>query len=115
TSYAKLLLLQNLAAPAGGGRWQEVEEAVDAVARKMPGAAVVDLLRAEILAAQKKYEDARRLLETTAAHHPKLVEVPVALAALSDRQGRSAAARAILDAAEKKFGAAVELGLARLQ
>jgi tetratricopeptide (TPR) repeat protein len=113
--YAKLLVLERLSSSSRVDQWQEAEQALDKAAEKMPRAAAIDLLRAEILAAQNKVVEAQRLLEATALRHPKAVDVPVALATLASRQGKPAAAKAILDAAEMRIGTNVDLCLARLQ
>jgi predicted Zn-dependent protease len=114
-TYAKLLVLRRLSSPPDNGGWGEVEQALQNVARHCPGAADLDLLQAEILAARKRFAEAQRVLEAAAARHPRRIEVCLALASLANRQGKRGAAQAILDAAEQKFGCRIELELTRLR
>jgi hypothetical protein len=69
-----------------------------------------------LLATRKEnYAKARTELQQAAEKYPKQPAFALALAALTARQGDDAGAKAELDAAEKKFGALVELDVARLQ
>jgi hypothetical protein len=61
--FARLLLIQNLRLPPAGRDWAEVERALDAIASDKQSTAEVRLLRAEVLAAQDKTDEARKLAE----------------------------------------------------
>jgi predicted Zn-dependent protease len=110
---ARALLWKNLRLPEKQRNWAEVDDAIDQVAAKTPGAAEPSWLRAEVLAAQGEYGAARDLLEKTQAAHPEQVIYWAARADLAGRQNRWAEAALLLDEAERKLGDRVELRLAR--
>jgi tetratricopeptide (TPR) repeat protein len=131
---ARLALQLNL----GSDRpdWEEVGQALAQAERLWPPPAEVVLLRAEALAAQKKYEEARAHIFATLLRagpffpgqtRPELIASTlllqrrppvgcwVALAFLDETQKRPESALATLDEAERLFGDRVELRLARAQ
>jgi tetratricopeptide (TPR) repeat protein len=112
---ARLMIVRNLGAPANQRDWKEM----DVTLRKLAGTSAdkveAALLQAEVLVAQDKVEQARRLLEETRQQQPKRVDVWVALAGLDTRQGQVDAALRVLDEADKAGLDSAELRLARLQ
>ena len=72
------------------------------------------LLRVDMLAAQDRLEDARSLLSSAQAKDPRNLRYRLALARLTQRQGKGAAALQILDQAEKDLGPSLDIQLARL-
>jgi tetratricopeptide (TPR) repeat protein len=123
-TYVKLLILQQLALPAGKAHWRDVEDALEAAAQawrggkrpaEVPEPVTFAVLRAEVLAAKKNVTEARRILDDAAVAHPKAIEVPMALAELLARQGKAAEGMKVLQEARKRFGPTVELDLAGLR
>src|SRR5262249_3635855 len=75
----------------------------------------VPLLRAEMLAAQKKIAQARTLLEQARDKQPQRSELWIALANLENQAGKPETALALLDEAEGRLGDGVGPRLARLR
>ena len=78
------------------------------------GRRAVDLLRVDLLAAQGRLEDARSLLSSVQAKDPRNLQYRLALARLTQRQGKGPSALQILDQAEKDLGPSLDIQLARL-
>ncbi len=108
---ARMLLLRALQAEKHD--WRPVAEELDAAEKEQPGAAEVVLLRAEMLNAQKKVDDAKALLLEALKSQPKRVEFWAGLAGLAERGGEPEKALALLDEAQNAAGDSVELRLAR--
>jgi tetratricopeptide (TPR) repeat protein len=109
---ARLLILKNLSLSRARRQWQEVEQILDECARRAPDRAEIVILRAEMLAAQDRVNDARDLLTREQAGQPKQVEFPIALAGLTDREGKQDQALKILQDARRELGDRLELRLA---
>lgn len=109
----RLMLLQNFRRPPVLRRWNEIERLLGEAAQHLPDAVDVPLLRAEVLSAQARLDDARNLLTAEATRKPNEVKLVVALAALANQRGGRDAAAAVLDEAQKRLGDGVELRLAR--
>lgn len=114
TEIARLTLARALRQRAPD--WKPVEDALaQAEAKQRPAPAELVLLRAEALAAQKQFDDARRLLTGARDAQPKerRAEFWAALAALAELEGKPADALRLLDEAEKQLGDGADLRLAR--
>jgi tetratricopeptide (TPR) repeat protein len=108
---ARLLLLRTMQQEPRN--WQPVLEELDAAEKEQPGALDVALLRAEMFAADKKYDEAQTVLAMALQAQPRKLELWSALAGLLDRRGEPAKAQQLLDEAQKQLGDSVELRLAR--
>jgi tetratricopeptide (TPR) repeat protein len=109
---ARLLIRQNLDLPPAQRRWPEAEQLLEEVDKKAESAEV-RILRAEVFAAQSKFEVARKQLEEARDRQPDQVETWWALISLMDRQGKPEALASVLDEAQRRLGDRVELRLAR--
>jgi tetratricopeptide (TPR) repeat protein len=110
---ARLMILKNLNLPASQRRWNEVTQALDAAAQAVPNSPRVPVLRAEALAAQDKFDDARALLEKARDARPNEPLLWLALVSILERRGSLDAVAPVLDAAVQKLGDSVDLRLAR--
>jgi tetratricopeptide (TPR) repeat protein len=110
---ARVLLGRNLRLPAAQRRWEEVDRLLEGMKATGRAGREVRLLRAEVLLARDRLDDARRLLEAERDRDPKQVGPWLLLIRLADRQGRTAAIPALLEQAEKQAGPRVEWQLAR--
>jgi tetratricopeptide (TPR) repeat protein len=94
--------------------WAAVERILAQAETLRPVPVEVKLLRAEMLADQSKFAEARAALAGEAGTTDnRPLDVWVGLANLEQRQGRSDAALAILDDAQRQLGDRLELRLAR--
>jgi tetratricopeptide (TPR) repeat protein len=98
--------------------WQQVRQLLELAerqpAKSQPPPETLALLRAEVLAAQKEYDQAQRQLE--AVHANKKTRPSAVWAGLADlemQRGKTDAAMAILDEAVKQLGDRIELRSAR--
>jgi tetratricopeptide (TPR) repeat protein len=110
---ARILLVHNRKLGPAERRWGQVEKALDEVARALPDEDEVPVLRAEVLAAAGKGEEAYRQLAAARDRRRDRVRLWLALAALAERQGKTAAAREVLDEAGSNFKGSLEVTLAR--
>jgi tetratricopeptide (TPR) repeat protein len=92
--------------------WKEVDEALDRADKTQPDATTVPLLRAEALAAQGQFDQAREVLSRSRDQKPKQVEFWIALAALAEHQKEAEKAAEILRQAAEHTGDQVALRLA---
>ena len=111
------LLIQKASSPAQGPA--ELARSRTATARGREGTppgrrAARALLRADMLAAQDRLDDARSLLSSAQAKDPRNLRYRLALARLTQRQGKGPSALQILDQAEKDLGPSPDIQLARL-
>lgn len=83
----RLLIIQNLRMPEVARDWREVVELLDAARHAGDSATQEALLRAEVLTAREKYEEAQAVIETAQASHTDRVEFRLALSRLADRTG----------------------------
>jgi cellulose synthase operon protein C len=114
TAAARLMILRNLRRPEERRDWPAIDQVLAKSAQLQPDSADVVILRAEALVAQGKWELARDLLVKARDHRPDQVALWISLAELADRRETRAAAVAILDEAQKRFGDRIELRLARI-
>jgi predicted Zn-dependent protease len=111
---ARLLVLHTARQPKDQQNWQEVEKALAEAARSAPDNPQLAVLRAQVLLTRfpEQPERARNLLRAARAKDPKKVALVVALAALAEREDKSAAVLSILNEAKRELGDRVELRLA---
>jgi tetratricopeptide (TPR) repeat protein len=90
----------------GAADWGAVEAALREVEKAQPGSPEAVLLRAEALAAQEKWDEARRALEAACAADAeyKQPRLRLALATVLARRGDAEPARALLDEARQRGG-----------
>jgi tetratricopeptide (TPR) repeat protein len=98
--------------PRGTGFQPVSEQATDKM--PVPLSAELTVLRAELLTAQGRPDEARTLIEAARTQDPRDVRYRLALAGIARSQGDSAGAVQILDQAEKDLGPTLALRLARL-
>jgi tetratricopeptide (TPR) repeat protein len=110
---ARLMIVRNARLPLESQRWHEVEQLLDEAAQALPETIEVAIVRAEALAAQKKFDEAAKLLQQTRRDHPQEALPCTALAALAERRGQPEDALAILDEATTFLGNKLELRLAQ--
>src|SRR5262249_10612559 len=80
---ARLLMVRNLRLPTSERRWAEAEELIDELAKLEPDSLEVPLLRAEILLASRKTDEAQKVLETARDKNPKHLPFWLALTGLA--------------------------------
>ena len=95
--------------------WQEVERQLKQAEKTLPQATErLTLLRADMLAARDRQEEARSVLAAAQAKDPKNLPYRLALARLTQRMGKGSEALKTLDEAEKELGPDLAITLARL-
>jgi tetratricopeptide (TPR) repeat protein len=109
----RLLIARNRERDAAD--WRAVEDALRDAEKARPGSADVALLRAEMLAARNRLDEARQALEAACAADAdfKYPRLRLALAAVLARRGEAGPARALLDEVERRGGDTADLGEAR--
>ncbi len=110
---ARVLVLRNLRQSENKRDWREVEEALNLADSANPNSAQVPLLRADVSVARNRVDEAEQQIKSAIEKHPELVELWVALAAITERQGKLDAALAVLTDAEQHLGPRVEILIAR--
>src|SRR5271157_2385517 len=102
---ARLIIQKTIRQPRDQQNWQEVERSLRAAEKTLPQAVEpLTLLRVDMLAARDRLEDARSLLAAAQAKDPQNLQYRLALARLTQRQGKGPLALQILDQAEKDLG-----------
>ncbi len=95
--------------------WQEVERQLKQAEKTLPQAAEpLTLLRADMLAARDRLDEARSVLTAARAKDPKNLPYRLTLARLTQRMGKGPDALKTLDEAEKELGPNPAITLARL-
>jgi tetratricopeptide (TPR) repeat protein len=112
---AQLLLAKQLRRPAAERQFKVVEDALARLPENQAKGPEANRLRADLLLASGKADDARRLLEAERDRHPEQVAPWLALARLALRQGNEKQAGQILRDAEAKSGPNATLLLARIE
>jgi len=112
---ARLLTLQNLSRQPDRRDWREVEQLLDAAAEAAPDDINIPILRAEVLVAQDKFDEARELLEEAREAHPDSVRPWLSLASLAEQQESPEEALAILEAAQRELGDRAALRVGRIE
>jgi tetratricopeptide (TPR) repeat protein len=110
----ELTIARTLNLPNEQRTWEPVERLLEKLELKKPDAAEVKLLRARLLLARGKPQEAYGLLETARDSKPDDIRLWLALASVELNRGKPDAASAILAAAEQKLGDLASLRLARL-
>lgn len=112
---ARTLLLRTLRLPAWQRDWPPAEKAIDKVFQVRPDSQDVPLLRAEVLFAQGKPQQADELLVKASRNKAGTEAIWSARAELAARQQKWSEAMAILDEGQKQLGDKLELRLARMR
>src|SRR5271157_2273740 len=101
----RLLIEKTIRQPEDQRNWQEVEQYLREAEKALPQAVEpLTFLRVDMLAARDRLEDARSLLASAQAKDPRNLPYRLALARLTQRQGKGPLALQILDQAEKDLG-----------
>jgi tetratricopeptide (TPR) repeat protein len=109
---ARMLLLSNLQSERPN--WNEVEDALAWALKAQPSGMEVWLLKAELLVAQKKLDDAENVLTTLNEHRKgKEITIWAALVNLAEHRKQPQKARQLLAEAQKNVKDSVELRLLR--
>ena len=111
---ANLLVSRNLRLPADRHDWDEVKSLLDEADRSTPGSDEVAILRAQVLLARGKANEARDRLVQARDLHPEQASPWIALAALAGAGGKMADVMAVLDEARGRLGDRADLRLARI-
>ena len=112
---ARLLSLREFRKPEAQRNWKDVEAVLDQAQKAMPGRPEVIILSAEVLAAQKKLDEACAKIKVAQEGQPERPDLWVELASLEQRQGHAEQAVNLLDKAEKHFGRLLALRIARVK
>ena len=111
----RLLIQKYSRQPPDQRDWRKVEVQLRDAEKVLPQAVEpLLLLRADLLAAQDRVDDALSLLESARAKDPRNLRYRLGLARLTQRKGAGAAARQILEQTETALGPSPELRQARL-
>lgn len=109
----RLLIQRNRKLEPAEQHWQEIGRALDEAGKQLPDEIEVPILRAELLRATGKGDQALQLLKAARDRQRERVELWLALAALAEREGKTEAALTVLDEAERQFQGSIEVRLAR--
>lgn len=110
---ARLYVHRDLQAAEPQRQWSEAEQALDDADRALPGSPDVAMLRAEVLAARGKPEEAARLIASARGKAPDRVDLWLAQVELARRAGKADEALGLIDEAERRLGRQVGLLQAR--
>jgi cellulose synthase operon protein C len=111
----RLLIQKVLRQPRGQRSWREVEERLHEAEKSLPKqTADLAVLRAEVLAAQSRLEEAQKLIATARAKEPRNIRFRVILANIAQQLGSPTRALELLDQAEQDLGLSLDLQIARL-
>ncbi|WP_165250219.1 tetratricopeptide repeat protein [Paludisphaera soli] len=112
----RLLIQRALRQPRDRRDWTAAEQAVQRAAKaRGESDGTVVLLRADLLAAQGRLDEATSTLASAAAGDPANRAYRLALASLEARRGRLDDAERRIDAAERDLGPSVDVQIARLE
>ncbi len=113
---ARLSLEKTQRQPIAARDWKSVEQRVDEARKAQPEATEsLELLRADLLAAQEKWDAARAVLTAAQSRNPGSLKYRLALAKLAESDRATSGSLQILDQAEKDLGPQPEIRLARLE
>jgi predicted Zn-dependent protease len=111
----RLLIQKNSRLPEEQRNWEPAERRLQEAASANPQAAEeLTLLRADLLAARNRLEEARTKLAAAQAKEPRSLRLRLALARIAQRGKKHSEALQILDQAEKELGFGLGIQLARL-
>lgn len=111
--FARLLVLSTLSKPPQERNWLEVEQWLDTLEKDDTTKTDAIILRAEILAAEKRLQEAEQLLESHLSQDAKNDSLGLALVALKLQAGDAAEASRLLDQIEKQSGQTLAVLLSR--
>lgn len=114
-SLARMMIVQRLRVPAAQRDWRQVEQVLELAATQLPDSLDVPELRAEMLLAQDKTDEARACLAESGERHPDEVRVWLSRAALEQRLGEWKAAEALLAKAEEQVGDSIDMRIGRIR
>jgi cellulose synthase operon protein C len=109
----RLLLLRTLREEPARRDWATVERALEQAEKFAPGAVEVSLLRAEVLSARGRPEEAETVFREARERHPDAQGLWLASVQLAIRMRDWDAAEALLEEASERFGDGVDHRLAR--
>jgi tetratricopeptide (TPR) repeat protein len=112
---ARLLLVRQLRRPAAERQWSGVEAALGNVPESLSKEPETRRLRAELLQASGRADEARRLMEAERDRHPDQVGPRLTLARFAVLRGDAKGADQILREAEARQGRSAEVTLARIE
>jgi len=112
---ARMLILQNLRKPPDRRDWATVEKLLDQAEKASPEAAMIPVLRADVLVAQNRADEAEALIAKAYKNNPNQAGLWAVMASLAERRQDWKKAEEIIAEAEKSAGDAVEVRLARAQ
>jgi tetratricopeptide (TPR) repeat protein len=111
----RLLIEKALRQPSEQRDWREAERQLEQAEEALPGQRQeLTVLRADLLLAQGRPDEAVSLVETARTKEPRNVRYRVALSKIAGSRKQNARAIEILDQAEKELGPDLDLRLARL-
>jgi cellulose synthase operon protein C len=113
--YANLLIRQNLQRSANERNWDQVEKVLDEAEKTDPDSYQLPMLRAEMLHAQNRDQEAEKLLREVLAKKPAQIEYWKAIINLLALQKKWDQAEKILVDYEKQLGDSADLRLARCE
>jgi tetratricopeptide (TPR) repeat protein len=113
TELARLLLHHTLRQPAAEQNWAEVEAAVKALPEASPQSFETLALRADLLFARNRIDEALQLVEAERKRDPKQVGPWLLLAYVAEREGKPEKVLPLLEEAEEQVGKRVDWHLAR--
>jgi tetratricopeptide (TPR) repeat protein len=111
----RILIQKTLRQAREKRNWQSVKMSFEKARQRNPMAAdALDVLGAELLAAQDRLEEARQLVSKAVSRSPKNLGFRLILASLAQSQQQDVQALSILDQAKKDLGPSLGLDLAYL-
>jgi len=109
---AQVMISRTRQQPPERRDWRQVERVLEQVAQALPDSPDVPLLRAEVLAAQGRTEDAKTMLRAAAEAKPQETKFWAGLVALAQREEDWETAEQLLAEAKQKAGDSPELRVA---
>ncbi|MGA2797719.1 MAG: tetratricopeptide repeat protein, partial [Thermoguttaceae bacterium] len=113
--YANLLIRQNMQRSANEQKWDKVEKVLDEAEKANPDSEQIPLLRAEVLHAQNRDDEAENILQKAHQKNPKQIDFWKAMVNLASLQKKWNQAEKILADYEKQMGDSADLRLARCE
>jgi tetratricopeptide (TPR) repeat protein len=111
----RLSILLTLRQTPARRQWDEVTRLLDDTAKALPDDPRVVILRSEVLFAQDKFDEARRILQEARRLRPKEFALWGAEIALAERRSQSAQIPPLLAEIRKQFGDTVDVRLMEIR
>ncbi len=112
----RLMMQKTLRLPPDQRRWGEVEQQLQSAEKALPSAAnALIAIRADLLVAQNRVEEARKVLTAAQLKYPRILNYRLALARIAQKEAKIPLALQTLEQAEKDLGPGLEIQLARLE